>query len=73
MWREHRAELVKQWGPVERMQGWYAFDATPEQREAFDRSKVPNAWGWRSRHGDDGGLPQKVAQVIPVPMGGDDD
>lgn len=73
LWEEHRAELVKQWGPAARMQGWYDFDATPEQRKAFDRSKVPNVWGWRSQHGDDGGIPRKVAPVVALPVEDSDD
>lgn len=65
-WEEHRADLVKRWGPVERMQGWYDYDATPAQRKAFDSAKTPQVWAWRSKHGDDDAVPVRLADVIPV-------
>jgi len=72
-WIEHRADLVKAWGPVERMAAWRDYDADDEQRAAFDLSKAPDVWGWRSKHGDDGELPRKVADVIPMPEEATDD
>jgi len=69
-WEEHRGELVKRWGPVERMAAWRDYDATKKQREAFDAVKMPNVWGWRSAHGDDGAGPvrNRVAEVVHLPV-----
>ncbi len=65
-WEEHRAALMKAWGPVEHMAAWRDYDATEAQRAAFDREKVPQVWGRRSMHGDSGELPRKIADVVPM-------
>jgi len=69
LWEEHREELVRRWGPVERMAAWRDYDATPKQRRAFDVEKRPQVWAWRSQHGDgDPAAPKKIhiAEVIPM-------
>ena len=44
VWLQHREEIVSRWGPVELLHAWYCYEATPEQREAFDLSKTPNVF-----------------------------
>ena len=66
-WNEHRAELPKTWGPVKWFQGWYDYEASPAQREAFDIKNRPNVWGSYSQNVG------KVAEVIPIPVGAEDD
>lgn len=42
VWFQHREELVSRWGPVELLHAWFCYEATEEQREAFDYSATPN-------------------------------
>ena len=42
VWFQHREEIVTRWGPVELLCGWRDYEATDEQKAAFDLSKTPN-------------------------------
>ena len=44
VWFQHREEIIRKWGPVELLHAWYCYEATPEQRDAFDYSKTPNVF-----------------------------
>lgn len=42
LWLQHRDDLIARWGPVELLRGWFDYEATEKQREAFDSEKTPN-------------------------------
>ncbi|HEX9849263.1 hypothetical protein [Candidatus Deferrimicrobium sp.] len=42
VWFQHREEIVARWGPVELLQAWADYEATEEQKAAFDHSGTPN-------------------------------